>query len=304
MDCDSFHDGFGKPTLNGKTAAAILLAIVSFVILYHPVISELIRDWLRDDNYSHGFLIVPLALYFAWERRGAFVRIQSRPSTSAALLIIVAVLATVLNMHSFVDRISMLLCLVGGMAFIYGWARMKVMAFPAAFLLLMIPIPAILFNPVAFPLQLLSSRFGEWALVACRVPVLREGNIIQLANTSLEVAEACSGIRSLISLLALAIVYGYFAESRIVVRFVLALFSVPVAIAANAFRVAGTGLAAHYYGANAAEGFFHSFSGWLVFLMAFAMLFVLHRVLIRISPAGKKIAADSSAAHDSGGSAC
>jgi exosortase len=300
MDYDSRHEGFGKTDLNRENAAAILLVIASFVILYHQVISELIQDWLRDDNYSHGFLIVPLALYFAWERRSVFAGTQSRPSSAALFLIVAAVLTTVLNMHSFVDRIAMLVCLVSGLAFIFGWARMKVMAFPTAFLLLMIPIPAVLFNPVAFPLQLLSSRFGEWALVACDVPVLREGNVIQLANTSLEVAEACSGIRSLISLLALAIIYGYFAESRVRVRVVLALSAVPVAIAANAIRVAGTGLAAHYYGAEASEGFFHSFSGWLVFLVAFAMLFVLHRILIHIKPAGRTIAADSAMAQDSG----
>jgi exosortase len=302
MDYDSLRDGSGKIALNRKSAAAILLAIASFVILYHGVMSELIQDWVRDDNYSHGFLIVPLALYFAWERRSAFAETQARPSSAALILIVVAVLATVLNMHSFVDRIAMMVCLVGGLAFIFGWARMKVMAFPTAFLLLMIPIPAVLFNPVAFPLQLLSSRFGEWTLVACQVPVLREGNVIQLANTSLEVAEACSGIRSLISLLSLAIVYGYFAESRIRVRVVLALLAVPVAIAANAFRVAGTGLAAHYYGAEVAEGFFHSFSGWLVFLAAFAMLFVLHRILIHIKPAGKTIPAGSPIVQESRGS--
>jgi exosortase len=300
MDCDSLQDGFDPTALNGKNAAAILLVIASFVVLYHQVISELVQDWLRDGNYSHGFLIVPLALYFAWERRYSFAGTYSRPSSAAFLLIIFAVIATVLNMHSFVDRIAMLICVMGGLAFIHGWARMKVMAFPIAFLLLMIPIPAILFNPVAFPLQLLSSRFGEWTLVACQVPVFREGNVIHLANTSLEVAEACSGIRSLISLLSLAIVYGYFTESRIWVRIVLALSSVPVAIVANAFRVAGTGLAAHYRGADVAEGFFHSFSGWLVFLAAFAMLFVLHRILSYIKPAAKKNAADPAEANDSG----
>jgi len=299
MDCDSPQDGFGKATINRKSAAAILLVLASFTLLYNRVIWELVKDWLRDDNYSHGFLIVPLALYFAWERRFKFAVAPSHPSYAGLCLIMAGVSATVLNMHSFVDRIAMLACLVGGIAFIFGWARMKVMAFPVAFLLLMIPVPAVLFNPVAFPLQLLSSRFGEWTLAACQVPVLREGNIIQLANINLEVAEACSGIRSLITLLALAITYGYFVESRIWVRIVLALSAVPVAIAANAFRVAGTGLAAHYYGAEAAEGFFHSFSGWLVFLMAFAMLFVLHRIMIYIKPARMKIRADSTIGRNS-----
>jgi len=279
MDCDKAQEGPAAMNVNRKNVAVLLLAPACFVILYRQVIVELVRDWLKDDNYSHGFLIVPLALYFAWERRRKLAQTGLLPSYWGIIFFVPAIITTVLNMHPFVNRMAMLICLVGGLLFWGGWGRLKVMAFPIAFLLLMIPIPAIIFNPITFPLQLLSSRFGEWALTACQVPVLREGNIIQLANARLEVAEACSGIRSLISLLTLAIVYGYFVESRIWVRIVLAFAAIPVAIAANACRVAGTGLAAHYYGEEAAEGFFHAFSGWLVFVVAFVMLFVLHRLL-------------------------
>jgi len=284
MDCDSF---------NRKNVAALLLASACFLIFYQAILVDLVRDWIKDDNYSHGFLIVPLALFFVWERRQRFVQAPPNPSLWGVVFFLLGIVATVLNMHPFVNRMAMLLCLAGGLLFIFGWRRLKVMTFPIAFLLLMIPLPAVIFNPVTFPLQLLSSRFGEWALTACRIPVLREGNIIQLANTSLEVAEACSGIRSLISLLTLAIVYGYFVESRIWIRIALALAAVPVAIAANACRVAGTGLAAHYYGAEAAEGFFHAFSGWLVFVVAFAMLFVLHRCFLLWNTAEKRVAADT-----------
>ncbi len=289
MDYASVRNSFNGINLNKKNVAALLFVLACFVILHRQIIALLVQDWLNDDNYSHGFLIVPLALYFAWERRHRFVQAEWRPSFSGMLFFAPAILAAVLNMHPFVNRMAMLICLAGGLIFLCGWARFKVMIFPIAFLLLMVPIPAVIFNPITFPLQLLSSQFGAWTLATCQVPVLREGNIIQLANTSLEVAEACSGIRSLISLLTLSIVYGYFLESRIWMRVVLALAAIPVAIAANAFRVAGTGLAAHYYGAEAAEGFFHAFSGWLVFLAAFAMLFVLHHILLVIwKPADKK----------------
>ncbi|HTY60848.1 MAG TPA: exosortase/archaeosortase family protein [Acidobacteriota bacterium] len=287
MDFDNMNGRLSGETLNLKIATALALLLVCFGILYRPIIGELAQDWLHDDNCSHGFLIVPLALYFAWERRLKFVLAKQRPSSTGAVLFAPAILAAALNMHPFVNRIAMLLCVVGAVVFLCGWARLKVMFFPIAFLLLMIPIPAVIFNPLTFPLQLLASRFGELVLVACRVPVLREGNIMQLANTSLEVAEACSGIRSLISLLTLAIVYGYFVESRIWVRIALAIAAVPVAIASNAIRVAGTGLAAHFYGAEAAEGFFHSFSGWLVFIVAFVLLFALHRVLLLFLAARK-----------------
>jgi exosortase len=148
----------------------------------------------------------------------------------------------------------------------------------------MIPIPSIIFNQVAFPLQLVASQFGEFALAFCKIPVLREGNIIYLADTSLEVAEACSGIRSLISLLTLGIVYGYFADSRKWVRLGIAMMTVPVAIITNGCRVAGIGIAAHRFGAVVAEGFLHTFSGWFVFIAAFALLFAFHRVLICFLP--------------------
>ena len=157
---------------------------------------------------------------------------------------------------------------------------MRVLFFPIAFLTLMVPLPAIIFNQITFPLQLLASRFGESVLMTAQIPVLREGNVIHLASTSLEVAEACSGIRSLISLLTLGIVYAYFMDPRATIRTILVAATVPVAIIANGLRVAGTGIAAHFIGSAAAEGFLHTFSGWLVFITAFVILLALHRLLV------------------------
>src|SRR5207244_1888849 len=156
----------------------------------------------------------------------------------------------------FLSRISLLGVLAGMILFLFGWAHLRALAFPLAFLLLMIPLPAIIFNQIAFPLQLLASRAGEYAISAADIPVLREGNVLVLANTSLEVAEACSGIRSLISLLTLGIVYGYFTDRRTIVRVVLAASTIPIAIVTNGGRVAGTGIAANYFGPEAAQGFF------------------------------------------------
>jgi exosortase len=175
--------------------------------------------------------------------------------------------------------------------YFFGWARLRVLAFPIAFLLLMIPLPAIIFNQIAFPLQLLASKFGEAALGTVDIPVLREGNVLVLANTTLEVAEACSGIRSLITLLTLGIVYGYFADSRFWVRATIALSSIPVAIVANGARVAGTGMAAHWIGPAAAEGFFHEFSGWIVFIAAFAMMLTIQRAILLVAPRPRAVRA-------------
>lgn len=277
-----------------RTIAPLLLLFGCFAFLYRHVIVDLVHDWTIDANYSHGFLIVPIALYLAWERRARFVAAERRPN-NIGIVVVLGSLALlfvgVLGTEFFVTRLSMLGILAGTVLFLFGWVQLRILFFPIAFMLLMIPIPAIIFNQVAFPLQLLASRFGEWTLLICQVPVLREGNVLTLANTSLEVAEACSGIRSLISLLTLGIVYGYFREPRPWARVVLALATIPVAIASNALRVAGTGLAAYFYGPDAALGFFHSFSGWLVFLVAFAMLFVLHW-LLRLVEKTKSAAAE------------
>jgi exosortase len=283
---------------SAKHILALLVVGLGFGLLYRQVVLKLVHDWGSDDNYSHGFLIVPIALYLAWERRARLAEAVSKPSVIglAVVAISVAVLgAGVLGAELFLTRISMLGVLAGTVLFLYGWQHLRILAFPLAFLVLMIPIPAIIFNQIAFPLQLLASRFGEVVLMLAGVPVLREGNVITLSTTSLEVAEACSGIRSLISLLTLAIVYGYVVDRRIWARVALALASIPVAIIANGVRVAGTGIAAHFVGPEAAQGFFHEFSGWLVFVVAFVMLFAVQRAIAWIAPDRSRAAAPAAA---------
>jgi exosortase len=268
-------------------AVLILVACASFLVLFAPVLARLVQDWANDGNYSHGFLILPLALYFVWERRKRLAVIPPQP-TLLGLGVVAAglamLLAGVLGAELFLTRLSIIVVAAGAILFLFGWATCRVLVFPLSFLLLMIPIPALVFNQIAFPLQLLASRVGESVLSALGIPVLREGNVIVLAHTSLEVAEACSGIRSLISLLTLGIVYGYFTDPRIGMRTLIALSTIPIAIVTNGARVAGTGVAAHYYGVAAAQGFFHTFSGWLVFVVAFGLLFVVTRLLIRAVP--------------------
>jgi exosortase len=277
--------------MNKKTVALTLLLVGSFAFLYRHVIAKLVNDWYIDENYSHGFLIVPIALYFVWERRNRLREALRTPCSWSIFIVLgsmALLLAGILGSELFLTRISILGTTAGIILFLFGRNHLKILILPIAFLLLMIPIPTIIFNQIAFPLQLLASRFGELALLASQIPVLREGNVIHLANTSLEVAEACSGIRSLISLLTLGIVYGYFTDSRIWVRVVLALGTMPIAIAANGIRVAGTGIAAHFYGEQAAQGFFHSFSGWIIFIAAFVMMFVLYRIIAWIAPERRK----------------
>lgn len=254
-------------------------------LLYAGVLSSLVRQWVTDDNYSHGFFVLPLALYFAWERRAALAAAPSSPSLLGLLLILgslVVWVAGLLGSELFLTRVSMIGVIAGAIWFVWGQRHVRLLAFPILFLLLMIPLPSIVFNQLAFPLQLVASQVGENAIAAVGIPVLREGNVLHLPARTLEVAEACSGIRSLVSLLMLAIVLGYFTGLGTGGRLLLGIAAIPIAIVANATRVAGTGLAAEWIGPEAAEGFFHTFSGWLMFVVAFAGLLLVQQVVSRI----------------------
>jgi exosortase len=280
-------ESVASPTTRGAWLGTIAAVIAAFVLCYWTVIAKLVHDWAHDDNYSHGFLIVPLALYFVWERRARLAAVRPRANWFGLVVVVASLgmlIAGTLGAELFVSRVSIVFLIAGTVLFTAGVDALRILAFPIAFLFLMVPPPAIIFNQIAFPLQLLASRFGEATLQVLSIPVLREGNLITLANTTLEVAEACSGIRSLISLLTLGIVYGYFVDPRLSVRTIIALSAVPIAIVANGLRVAGTGVAAHYYGAEAAEGFFHTFSGWVVFIVAFVLMYLVATIIIKVAP--------------------
>src|SRR3954451_4859580 len=235
----------------------------AFVLLYATVFVDLCRNWHRDPNYSHGYLILPIVGYLIWQRRHRLARVPSRPTGFGLAVMVVSVgvlLVGTAAVEFFLMRLSMLGVAAGAILYLSGWPMLRALRFPLVFSLTMIPLPSILFYQLAFPLQLLATRFGVELLRLAHVPVLREGNIIVLAQTTLEVAEACSGIRSVLSLLALSMLYGYLTETRLLPRVLIAAASIPIAIVANGFRVAGTGLAATYFGVEAAEGFFHTFS--------------------------------------------
>lgn len=268
--------------LHGRTVPILLALGAAVVCVYGGILWSLAAQWASDDNYSHGFFVVPLAAFFIWERRAALRAASPRPSSLGLVLIIGSLLLLVagrLGAELFLTRVSLIGVLAGITWFVWGREHLRIVLFPIAFLLLMVPLPAIIFNKIAFPLQLVASQVGETVIAAAGIPVVREGNVLQLPTRDLEVAEACSGIRSLVSLLMLAIVLGYFTERRTGARVLIALAAVPIAIAANAARVAGTGLASELVSPAAAEGFFHSFSGWLMFVVAFAALMLVQRII-------------------------
>jgi len=258
----------------------ILIAIMLW--LYSSILVHLVAQWWKSPDFSHGFFVPLFSAFVVWQERAKLAGIALRPSWFGLPMVVIAMFTLIvgqLGAELFLSRSSLLILLAGLIVLFGGWQYSRALFFPWAFLILMIPIPAIIFNQITFPLQLLASRVSSLILPMLGVPVLREGNVINLPAMPLEVAEACSGIRSLMTLIALAIVYGYLLEKRIWVRWVLALASVPIAVAANSVRIIGTGLLVQYWDPEKAEGYFHASWGVITFVLSLLMLYALHGLI-------------------------
>jgi exosortase len=255
-----------------------------FVWLYSSTVRHLVGQWWHDPNFSHGFFVPLFSAFVIWQERDRLAKILPRPSWAGVVVLLTGLMMLIvgrLGAEIFLDRSSMLLVLAGVLILSVGWNFFRAVLFPWAFLLLMIPVPTIILNQLTFPLQLLASEVAAAILPVLGVPVLREGNVMNLAAMPLEVAVACSGIRSLMSLVTLAIIYGYLLEKRLWVRLVLALASIPITVAANDVRIVGTGLLVQYWDPEAAEGYFHASWGLIIFVTSLLMLYGLH-ALIRV----------------------
>ena len=255
------------------------------LLLYATVLKDLVLQWWSDPDYSHGFFVPLFSAYILWRQRERWMKCEIKPSNFGLLVMLGAIgllFVGSLGAELFTSRFSLLLLLAGMIPFLAGWKFLRAVSFPLGFLIFMIPLPAIVYNQITFPLQLIASRFATFWLELVHVPVLRDGNILILSNYSLEVVEACSGIRSLMTLISLAVIYGYFLEPQLWVRIALVVLMVPSAIVSNAIRIMGAGMVAHRFGPAAAEGFLHEFSGWVIFLVALLLLFALHWILRHI----------------------
>src|ERR1051325_1427230 len=291
----------------------VVIAALGFV--YASVVVKLGHDWWDDENYSHGLLIPFIIGYILWIERDRMRRTPVRPrlwwGVAAVVCALLAVWAGTAGAELFMQRMSLVLMLAGIVVYFWGFRLLRFALVPLALLVLAIPIPTIIFNKIAFPLQLFASRCAVWAMRLFDIPVLRQGNVIELMPLNaaspkrLEVVEACSGIRSLMTLVTLAVVFAYFTHPKSkdgeggggALRalksygfwrsLILVLSAVPIAILTNALRVSGTGVLAHYYGTRVADGFFHSFSGWVVYIAAFLLLFAVGWLLDRFGQLGK-----------------
>jgi exosortase len=297
--------------------------IIAISFAYATVFTKLSRDWWNDENYSHGLLIPFIIGYILWLQRDKLASALIKPTVLWGGLAIVfalfALWAGVAGAELYTQRLSLLLLLAGTALYFWGGHVLRLLLVPLSLLFLALPIPVIVFNKIAFPLQLFASRCAVWSMAVLGIPVLRQGNVIELKplnsfdTKKLEVVEACSGIRSLMTLITLAVVFAYFthprpksdAQPQSFLQWIksygfwrstiLVVSAVPIAILTNALRVSGTGVLAHYYGTQVADGFFHSFSGWAIYIVAFLLLFGVGWILDRFRPstADEKLEAES-----------
>ncbi len=292
------------------------IAIVSVILFtYATVLVKLSHDWWSDENYSHGLLVPFIIGYILWSQRAKFASERARPSvlvgSLAVAFALMALWTGIAGAELYTQRMSLVLLVAGTVLYFGGLSFLRLVLVPLVLLILAIPIPTIVFNKIAFPLQLFASRVAVWSMTVWGIPVLRQGNVIELkplnsfTTKKLEVVEACSGIRSMMTLVTLAVVFAYFTYPRsgnssgprgrlrtygFLRSSLIVLSAVPIAVLTNAARVSGTGILSHYYGTGVADGFFHTFSGWAMYVVAFLILFGIGWILDRFKPNPPKTA--------------
>ena len=268
-----------------RNLVLVLILLSLFGLVFSTIFPQLANHWSNDPNYSHGFLVPVISAYLIWQKRSELSSLQIKPANSGLILILFGLFvlfAGVAAQEFYMKRSSSIFLLAGIVLFLLGWQWFKALWLSVGFLFFMIPLPYIIYDAIAFPLKLFVAKFSVLSLKLLGVVVLREGNIIMFPNTVLEVADACSGLRSLMSLLALGVALAVLTQKRKLAMVLLVALTVPIAVLTNMFRVIVTGYLAQYYGAAAAEGFFHEFAGMGVFLLAMVLLFVSSGVLRKI----------------------
>lgn len=254
------------------------------VLSYYPVLARLVAQWNNDGDMGHGFFVPVIAAYIAWQKRAELLNLDAKPNWWGLAIVLWGALqlyvATV-GAELFLARTAFVFSVIGAVLLLGGTTYLKIFSFPLFLLFFMVPIPAVIYNQITFPLQLLASNVGEHAILLLQIPVIRRGNILELPDQTLNVVEACSGIRSLLTLTFISLVYGYFFERKTWIRIALFFSTIPIAIAANAVRVTLTGVASTI-NRDLSEGFAHEAQGWVIFIVAFMILIGVHQLLARL----------------------
>jgi exosortase len=255
------------------------------LICYAPVLWALIVNWGLDPDMGHGYFVPVISAFIVWQRRAEILALKPHPTWWGLPLVLwgaAQLLVATMGVELFLARSAFIITLVGTVWTLGGTLILRKLAFPLFLLVFMVPIPTIVYNRITFPLQILASQISEQALRVLGVPVLREGNVLELASQKLSVVEACSGIRSLLSLSFLSLVYGYFFEKRSGIRVLLFLATIPIAVVANASRVTLTGIIGEI-NPELAHGFFHESTGWVIFMVALAIMALFHQLIRRVA---------------------
>jgi exosortase len=276
--------GESRPQANAIGIPALGLILALLIACYAPILYRLVNQWMSDEDMGHGFFVPIIAGYIAWQKRDELASTEFKTNPLGLLIMAYAACQSiigVLGVELFLSRTAFLLSVFGCVVYLGGLKAVRMLALPLFLLLFMIPIPAIVYNRITFPLQLLASSVAEFTLTLFGVPVVRDGNVLELPSQKLSVVEACSGIRSLLSLTFLSLVYGFFFDNRPWMKWVLLVATIPIAITANASRVTLTGFLSEI-NPEYAQGVYHSMSGWVVFVVALVLLVFVHQVVGRI----------------------
>ena len=260
-------------------------AIVFFGLLLIALFAETLRgmviEWIDNEEMGHGLFVPFIAAYIIWQDRVRLLSLKLIPSWAGLAVVVLGFASMVIGIRGadfFISRMGFMVALVGVLLTLGGLTLIRALLFPLFVLLFMIRIPTFLYTQITFPLQLLASRVAESLLTLIGIPVLRDGNILELPSQRLSVVEACSGIRSLMSLSLLALAYGYAFDSKPWMRWALLALAAPIAIAVNALRVTGTGIMSEI-DKSLASGPFHAAEGFIMWALALASLVAAHRLI-------------------------